>query len=111
MGDNEILEEKNGEKVEEAIFPVCVIEINRSDIECAVDSFEEELQKAIRGITWDKNILAQIRKKLRNPLVSIYSDLLEGAIKDALKDEIEEMKTKRSFLRGLKAYIERGKRK
>lgn len=101
-------EMENGETKTEDIFPVSVIELDRTDIECAVYTFEDRTINLLREIKWDKDLMEKIAEKLRRSgLRDDYLDLLPSVIKDVLEDEIEEMNSKRSFLRGLKDYIKR----
>ena len=94
----------------QADFPICVIEIDRSDIESACYEFDEEVWGILKEITWDVNLLNKIVKRLRDILLSESHTLLPSVIEEMLKDEIEEMKSKRSFLQGLKDYIKGNKK-
>jgi hypothetical protein len=100
-------EDLENEEIEtEDIFPVSVIELDRTDIECAVYTFEDKTINLLRGVKWDKDLMGKIAEKIRRSgLREDYLDLLPSVIRDVLKDEIEEMDSKRSFLRGLKDYI------
>jgi hypothetical protein len=89
----------------QADFPICVIEIDRSDIESACYEFDEDVWPILMRISWDAVLLNKIVKRLRNQLLSDSHIILSDTIKEVLKDEIEEMKSKRSFLQGLKDYI------
>ena len=88
-------------------FPISIIEMTRGDIEGALWQFDEETQKIIIdiNISWDAPLLKRIKIKLREELMPDYSTLLHYAIKDALKDMIEEANTKRTFIRGLRDYF------
>lgn len=48
---------------------------------------------------------------LRRELFTVYIDLLPLVIKEAIKDEIEEMNSKRNFLSGLRRYLKIGRKK
>lgn len=94
----------------EADFPICIVGINRCDIETVLETLDKDTQNALYGIVWNTDIMDKIREKLRREIVPIYYDCLDRAIKGALKDIIGERDRKRSFLRGLKEYIKGEKR-
>lgn len=90
-------------------FPVCIIEINRGDIECAACTFDEETQKILERITWDAVLLDKIAENVRRRLKEYYSDcdLLPRAIEEVLKETLEEVREKRTFLSALRAFVKR----
>ena len=93
------------------VFSVIVLELDRSDIEGAICTLEEDVQEVLRGMIWDTNITKKIAAKLQRTFYPMYLDLLPSAIKEAIKDEIEEMNSKRNFLSGLRRYLKIGRKK
>ena len=92
-------------------FPVSVIVLDRADIEAAVCLLDKDVQKVLRDITWDAELLGEIAYNLHLELKDYYFDevLLPQGIKAVLKCKIEEVEKKRKFLSGLSAFI-KGKR-
>ena len=99
------------DKEKEEAFHRTILEIDRGDIEGALCAFDDEVQEALLGMTWDKEIMAKIVVELRRELYPVYIAILPPAIKKVLKEEIEEMTLKRNFISGLMRYIGRDKKK
>ena len=100
---------KKEESNKEANFPISVIELKGIDIEDACYTFDEDVQEMLKGLSWDAILIDKIVERLRSQLVHEYHSILPDTIKEFLKDEIEDWRTKRSFLDGLKEYIRRKK--
>ena len=93
-------------------FPVSVIALDRADIEGAVCLLDKDVQKVLRDITWDAELLGEIADKIRLELKEYYFDeqLLPKTIEDVLKSKIEKVGEKRKFLSGLSEFINGKKR-
>ena len=88
-----------------------LLEIDRGDLEGALCAFDDEVQEVLLQITWNRALMEKIVLTLRRELFTVYIDLLPSAIKEAIKDEIEEMNSKRNFLSGLRRYLKIGRKK
>lgn len=91
-------------------FPISVMELTSGDIEGALSTFDADIQEALTELIWDTTRLNKIALRVRKNIGTYYVGYdLPGAIMEVLKEEIEEVRAKRSFLSGIKTFIKRGK--